>query len=885
MSFLEQVDAVNAKLKKNIVYSSLLKHPHIHDTETAPVNSKKLKSTHEHEDSSFYGQSEEERIKQLGKMIETAFLSIYPDEIQPSHIHNFYLCKLRNCQNISEKSKKTMKKDNKFQHRWLFDNEISKCPETNIWCLTYIDGKGMFCALCRLNNTCLPSNSSKVWNTEPNVRCRTETIRGHLRSQSTSRTMHSDAVTSELLKYKSVFVKQKKEEEQNINIVYEKVFRSLYWIGKEEIATSKMKSLLTLLEKLGVEDIKQFRSRSEQVLRQMIVLLADIILEDLVQNIKKSVGFGILTDEVTDISNIQQLLTFVKYYNVEKGEASTCFVGSTDLLAESRETSANAQSIFESLVNLLDRLALDKRELKAFASDGASVMTGRIEGVGSRFRRLEECKTMLSVHCICHRLALACCDTGDELSFIKDFETTVTQLWAFFKNSAKRLKVYIKVAMQCKLLQSSALSKKRKRNAVKRVKKAVRTRWLSLHASVDSIFEEYVGLINALRRLKDDPNSGAMAGGLLKKIDCTKFLGTLYMFKKVLPHLSALSKTFQTGSINFSRIKPGISKVHANLQKILKDDAIVTSLKEDISESGRLHLCDATLSERDENHIRANVQKYITSLTENISNRFPASSTEVLNSFCVFNVELLPTETDSELFLFYGDMEIKALKHHFFSSDPTASQELEDQWGNFKYELLELKKKWFHLKRQIEANKMKMKCTSTEWALRQILALFQDSTEYTHIVSIAKTALVTPVSNAWPERAGSAIKRIKSRYRSTMKTDLLNALLIISINGPDVHSQNADQLVRKATQRFASSRRYKRPSKLKVNPHSHNQPGVSTSTQTHENEDVDTVATTENEILEFEKQLQESLKNTEPWLGESDCSSCEEDSSDEEMDC
>lgn len=50
---------------------------------------------------------------------------------------------------------------------------------------------------------------------------------------------------------------------------------------------------------------------------------------------------------------------------------------------------------------------------------------------------------------------------------------------------------------------------------MKRVKRAVRTRLLSLHASVDSVFTEYVGLVLALRVLKDDPVSGPMATGLL----------------------------------------------------------------------------------------------------------------------------------------------------------------------------------------------------------------------------------------------------------------------------------------------------------------------------------------------------------------------------------
>lgn len=86
-----------------------------------------------------------------------------------------------------------MKKDNKFQHKWLFDPDISKCSSTGIWYLTFIDGKGMFCALCRMHNTCQPNNESKVWNAIPNVRCRTETIRLHFKDTG-KRIMHSDVV-------------------------------------------------------------------------------------------------------------------------------------------------------------------------------------------------------------------------------------------------------------------------------------------------------------------------------------------------------------------------------------------------------------------------------------------------------------------------------------------------------------------------------------------------------------------------------------------------------------------------------------------------------------------------------------------------------------------
>ena len=82
------------------------------------------------------------------------------------------------------------------------------------------------------------------------------------------------------------------------------MFCSLYWLGKEEIPSSKITSLLTLLEKMGVKEMKYFETRSEPVLRKMLLLIARTIIQDLVNNIKKSDFYALLTDEVTDISNI-----------------------------------------------------------------------------------------------------------------------------------------------------------------------------------------------------------------------------------------------------------------------------------------------------------------------------------------------------------------------------------------------------------------------------------------------------------------------------------------------------------------------------------------------------------------------------------------------------
>ena len=77
---------------------------------------------------------------------------------------------------------------------------------------------------------------------------------------------------------------------------------------------------------------------------------------------------------------------------------------------------------------------LDAQKMTSFVSDGASVMTGRSNGVAAKLKGLN--KTILSFHCICHRLALACADASDDVSFIKDVEATLKHLWEFFENSS-----------------------------------------------------------------------------------------------------------------------------------------------------------------------------------------------------------------------------------------------------------------------------------------------------------------------------------------------------------------------------------------------------------------------------------------------------------------
>lgn len=87
---------------------------------------------------------------------------------------------------------------------------------------------------------------------------------------------------------------------------------------------------------------------------------------------------------------------------------------------------------------------------------------------------------------------------------------------------------------------------------VQKLKMACKTRWLSYEKSVSSLLSEFEAVLQLLHMLPQ-----ANAAGLLKKVQNAKFVGTLYILGDVLPILSELSLTFQSGYLNFSQHRDG----------------------------------------------------------------------------------------------------------------------------------------------------------------------------------------------------------------------------------------------------------------------------------------------------------------------------------------
>ena len=175
----------------------------------------------------------------------------------------------------------------------------------------------------------------------------------------------------------------------------------------------------------------------------------------------------------------------------------------------------------------------------------------------------------VNVHCVCHKLALACIDSVSRLNFIKNVETTLRQLWQWFENSPKRMAALLKVQVNVKA--SKNLNEKATKILTKRMKKACNTRWLRFERSVQAVKQEYESLLQVMNMFQE---SDAAACGFLKKLQQIKVFGTIYILAEILPRLSELSKVFQTGKFNFSEAEAELKDLKSKgtaIEKLQKD--------------------------------------------------------------------------------------------------------------------------------------------------------------------------------------------------------------------------------------------------------------------------------------------------------------------------
>ena len=199
--------------------------------------------------------------------------------------------------------------------------------------------KARECSVFFVRNITLKTkqNKSKAYNATASVRFKKSAIKDHSASQ-----QHKDAIEAEMLSRVSLFHKEITEKEKVKDTVLMNAFLAAYWIAKEEIANRKFSSFVNLLKIVSPENMKFFNYSGEETIQSIFLAIGSTVMERILNNAKKGGCYGLLCDEVTDISVMEIRVTFIQFFNLETEKVETNFLFVENVLKKT--TSANAET-------------------------------------------------------------------------------------------------------------------------------------------------------------------------------------------------------------------------------------------------------------------------------------------------------------------------------------------------------------------------------------------------------------------------------------------------------------------------------------------------------------------------------------------------------------
>jgi hypothetical protein len=267
-------------------------------------------------------------------------------------------------------------------------------------------------------------------------------------------------------------------------------------------------------------------------------------------------------------------------------------------------------------------------------------------------------------HCQAHKLALAGHDASDDVDYMrKKFVSGVNATFDWIDNSAVREAALRNMLVLLKIEGALELAK------------ALDARWLSNEKAVRSLRSCLPAVIRVMEDKKADAGAGA------RKILATfKFVATLVLWCKVLPHIVRLSKLFQTSCVDFSIIEQNVDSVLETIQaeidladkekkrladkdskdaKDLPKDSLIAEAEKEIK-----RLADAKVEVLDNDQQRSqfasNRLQWLTSLYNRIKQRFPERA--IFTQFGkLLQPNKLPKDRKTAVLQNHGDAELSAL--------------------------------------------------------------------------------------------------------------------------------------------------------------------------------------------------------------------------------
>lgn len=467
-----------------------------------------------------------------------------------------------------------------------------------------------------------------------------------------------------------------------------------------------------------------FKGTSKSIQNDLLDAMLEVYKVELVKDIKTANFIALEADETTDTSNQQQMVVIIRYVN--NGvvcERFWTFIQPTGYTAE-----ALSNALLNELQLMLN-LPSDKFKLIAQSYDGASVMSGKNNGVQAIIKKTFPHAHF--IHCYAHQFNLIMERAAQCHNKIKLFFANVQSFATFFSRSTKRTAVLDEIVK-------------------KRLPRAAPTRWNFKSRTVNTLFNHLDSFKECLEKISDDDGVDSTtlceANGLLNYVNSQEFLYWLKMFNRIMPHVEIFFNQAQTRGIDSGKMQNVVEQFEQQIRRIRSfTDHIET---EDEDEPVRKRQKTTHAGETRSVIAKEVCDTILMQIKERFDFKDHLSAARLFYSknFKIYRVSFPQEDFDSTV-TSYPMLDSVKLK-----SELTAIYERDD--------MCNIEGVWSLLGFLTENNLTK---------------IFTESYKLTDIIC------TTPMSTSECERCFSTLKRIKTFLRNTMSQDRLNALAVLSI--------------------------------------------------------------------------------------------------------
>nr|CAI5865135.1 unnamed protein product [Callosobruchus analis] len=467
---------------------------------------------------------------------------------------------------------------------------------------------------------------------------------------------------------------------------------------------------------------------SPRIQNELINLCGEVIQENVISEVRKTMAYSILADETADVSGKEQLSIGVRFYDESKSKIREEFVGFVELKAQ------NASAIAEAIDNFLISSNLSKEDCVGFGFDGCSTMAGKEGGVQAILRK--KYPRALYFHCSSHKLNLVVND-ANAVPEIRNTVATVKDVITFFRESTTR------------------------RNYAPNLSRLCETRWSEKYKSIRKFSQHFSELVKSLETLSVEGNYATRKSAYQLHSAVTKpvFIVSLQTIAKYSAVIEPVVNALQAKSIDMISVGKHIK----NIKDILRNDrefpdrisneilqkarAVAMDLNIEISvprlAHKQTHRSNPPSDNDNEYWRRSLIIPYIDSLISSLNIRFsqentPAFALSRLHPLYMTKTSIADLHKNAESFQEFYNLDITGelnLWHNLWVTKALSDDQLKDI---------------------------------------EVVDLFKEANIFYPAVRKALIILSTiPCTTATVERSFSTLRRVKTWLRSTMGEERL----------------------------------------------------------------------------------------------------------------